>query len=143
MSGRHPMTDDSIFTRWMRLEMGKLNDGIVSERKSLAKLLTEKRPASRTKSGKEHIFDRSVLQTIGEKIPQGLHGKLKLPILFFSDTKVPDSCYLNDPHALEVLQILGELSGMRRMQQGKLWVGKSIAYAIMKKYPTVVQIAMR
>ncbi|WP_319506224.1 DUF61 family protein [uncultured Methanolobus sp.] len=143
MSGKHPMTDDSIFTRWMRLEIGKLNDGIVSECKSLAELLTEEKPASRTKSGKEHTFDRSVLQTMDEKLPLDLHGKLKLPILFFSDTKVPDSCYLNDSYSLEALQIHGELSKMRRMQQGKIWVGKSIAYAIMKKYPTVVQIAMR
>jgi hypothetical protein len=44
--------------------------------------------------------------------------------------------------ALEALQILGEMSKMRRMQQGKLWIGRSIAYTIMKKYLSVVQIAM-
>lgn len=143
MSGRHPIADDPILTRWMRLEIGKLNDGIVSERKSLAQLLTEERPASRTKAGKEHVFDTTVLLNLGEKLPPECHEKLKLPMIFFSDTKVPDSCYLNDLLALEALQILGELSNMRRMQQGKLWVGKSIAYIIMKKHPTVVQIAMR
>ncbi|MEZ5335665.1 MAG: DUF61 family protein [Methanolobus sp.] len=143
MSGRYPDSDDSIIMRWMRLEIGKLNDGIVSERKSLAQLLSEEKPVSRTKSGKEHFFDVNVLKELSEKVPAGLHDRLKLPIIFFSDTKVPDSCYLNDTVALEALQILGELSDMRRMQQGKLWIGKSIAYAIMKKYPGVIQIAMR
>ncbi|WP_340820072.1 DUF61 family protein [Methanolobus sp. WCC4] len=143
MSDRYPLSNDSILTRWMRLEIGKLNDGIVSERKSLASLLEEEKPVSRTKVGKEHVFDINVLQDLSERLPPDLHGKLKLPIIFFSDTKVPDSCYLNDPDALSALQILGELSEMRQMQQGKMWVGKSIAYAIMRKYPTVVQIAMR
>ncbi|MBN2110410.1 MAG: DUF61 family protein [Methanosarcinaceae archaeon] len=142
MSGRHPMTDDSIIMRWMRVEMGKINEGIVSERKSLSMLLTEERPASRTKSGKEHVFDKDVLKILHEKMPADMQDKLKLPILFFSDAQVPDSCFINDPLALLALQILGELSELRRMQQGKLWVGRSIAYAIMKKYPTVVQISM-
>ncbi|SFM70441.1 DUF61 family protein [Methanolobus profundi] len=143
MSGRYPIADDPILTRWMRLEMGKLNDGIVSERKSLAQLLTGERPVSRTRSGKEHVFDSSALKELSERLPPDLHDKLKLPVIFFSDTKVPDSCYLNDPNALSALQILEELSEMRQMQQGKMWVGKSIAYSIMRKYPTVVQIAMR
>lgn len=143
MSGRYPIADDSILTKWMRLEMGKLNDGIVSERKSLSKLLTEERPVSRTKAGKEHVFDISELKELSERFPPDLHDKLKLPVIFFSDTRVPDSCYLNDPNALSALQILGELSEMRQMQQGRMWVGKSIAYSIMKKYPTLVQIALR
>jgi hypothetical protein len=63
-------------------------------------------------------------------------------MIFFSNPSVPDSCYISDPHALQALQALGDLSGMRRMHQGKLWVGRAIAYSIMKKYPTAVQIAM-
>lgn len=143
MSARYPIADDSILTRWMRMEIGKLNDSIVSERKSLAELLKEEKPASRTKAGKEHDFDISVLKGLDGRLPQDLHDKLKLPIIFFSDTKVPDSCYLNDLNALSALQILGELSEMRQMQQGKIWIGKSIAYSIMRKYPTIVQIALR
>lgn len=141
-SGRIPVSDDSILARWMRVEVGKINDGLVSERKSLAQLLMEERPASRTKSGDEHVFDKDILEELGSKLPTDLHRKLKIPIIFFSDNRVPDSCYLNDPMALEALQILGEMSKLRRMQKGKLWIGRSIAYAIMKKYPGAVQIAM-
>ncbi len=137
------MSDDSILMRWMRVEIGKINEGIVSERKSLAHLLEEDMPTARTKTRNEHVFDKSVLKEISTKIPLNLQHKLRLPLVFFSDIQVPDSCYLNDPLALETLQRLGELSEMRLMQQGKLWVGRSLAYTIMKRYPTVVQIAMR
>ena len=142
MSGRIPASDDSVLMRWMRVEVGKLNDGLVSERKNLAQLLVEEIPASRTKSGDEHVFDKDILEELGNKLPADLHRKLKIPIIFFSDNRVPDSCYLNDPVALQALQILEEMSKMRRMQQGKLWIGRSIAYAIMKKYPGVMQMAM-
>ncbi len=142
MQDRSPIGDDSVLMRWMRTEMNKLNDGIVSERKSLAQLLLEEKPTARTKGGNDHLFDVATLRNLNEKLPKKLHDKLKLPILFFFDNKVTDSCYLNDASALEALQILGDISRLRTMQQGRSWVGRSIAYSIMKKYPTVVQMVM-
>lgn len=142
MQDRRPLGDDSVLMRWMRTEINKINEGIVSDRKSLAQLLLEDKPTAKTKTGKDHFFDTVTLRNLSEKLPKNLHDKLKLPILFFFDNQVPDSCYLNDARALEALQTLGEISRLRTIQQGKLWVGKSIAYSIMKKYPTAVQIVM-
>lgn len=79
---------------------------------------------------------------LGEELAPELRDRLKLPILFFFDFRVEDSCFLNDKHALEALQILSELGEMYRMRQGKVWVGKSMAYSIMRKYPTAIQITM-
>jgi uncharacterized protein (UPF0216 family) len=135
-------SDDDVLMRWMRTEVTKINEGIVTERKSLAQLLQEEKPASRTKTGDEYVFNTEVLEVFKKKLPRELHHKLRLPITFFYSPNVPDSCYLNDSHALHALQVLGELSEMRRMQQGKLWVGRAIAYSIMKKYLTAVQIAI-
>lgn len=142
MQDRSPMGDDSVLMRWMRTEINKINEAIVSERKSLAQLLLEEKPTARTKGGNDHFFDTATLKALSEKLPKNLHDKLKLPILFFFDNQVPDSCYLNDAHALQALQTLGEISRLRTMQQGRSWVGRSIAYSIMKKYPTAVQIVM-
>ena len=142
MQDRYPIGDDSALMRWMRTEINKVNESIVSERKSLSQLLLEEKPTAKTKTGKDHFFDTTTLRNLGEKLPKNLHDKLKVPILFFSDNKVPDSCYLNDAYALEALETLGEISRLRAMQQGRSWVGRSIAYSIMKKYPTVVQIVM-
>lgn len=142
MQDRRPLSDDSVLVRWMRTEINKMNDGIVSERKSLIQLLQEEKPSAKTKAGKDHFFEIATLKKLGEKLPEKLQDKLRLPILFFFDNQVPDSCYLNDAYALEALQALGEISRLRNMQQGRLWVGRSIAYLIMKKYPTAVQIVM-
>ena len=142
MQDRPSTSDDQVFMRWMRLELGKLNKGIVTQRKSLSSLLQEERPASRTRAGDEYLFDREVIDKLGQMLPEEIHAKLRLPILFFYNAKVEDSCYLNDENAVKALQILGEISQMRKFHEGKLWVGKAIAYSIIKKYPTAIQMAM-
>jgi hypothetical protein len=47
-----------------------------------------------------------------------------------------------DETALAALQLLGEVSTLRTFEGGRFWVARPIAYAIMKKYPTAVQIVM-
>ncbi|WP_440951905.1 DUF61 family protein [Methanococcoides sp. FTZ1] len=142
MSGRLPDSDDSILMRWVRVEIGKINKEIVAERKPLSQLLKEDIPSAKTKGGDDHLFDKKVLEVLAEQLPSELHDRLRLPILFFLDNRVEDSSFLNDETAVKALQIMGELSMLRSFEKGKLWVGKSIAYSIMKKYPTVIQIVM-
>ncbi|MBP2030693.1 uncharacterized protein (UPF0216 family) [Methanohalophilus levihalophilus] len=142
MTGRAP-GEDSVFTRWVRGEISKINRGIVADRKTLATLLKEEKPSSKTKDGDDYVFDTKIIKALGDKLPWEVRERLKLPILFFTDIKVDDSCFLNDKTALKAFQILGELGEKREFHDGKVWVGKSIAYSILKKYPTVVQIAMR
>ncbi|MDI6720185.1 MAG: DUF61 family protein [Methanomicrobiales archaeon] len=136
------MTDDAVFLRWMRTELGRINRGIVSERKTLEDLLQEVKPASRTRGGEEHLYRRDVLQRLGEALPKDLHGRLRLPILFYFDTEVSDSAYLTDRTAAQALQELGELSPLRTFRDGRLWVSRAIVYAILQKYPTAVQTVM-
>jgi uncharacterized protein (UPF0216 family) len=126
--------------RWMALEMGKINDGVVAERKRLSELIRDVKPASVTRGGKEFPFDKKILQILGEKLPVSLHTRLKLPVIFYFDSMVADSFLLTDAAALEALQGLGELSDMRELIGGRLWVGRAIVYAIMRKYPSVIQI---
>lgn len=142
MSGRLPDSDDSGLMRWMRSEVGKINKEIVAERKPLSQLLGEEIPSSKTKSGNEHLFNKETLSVLEGGLPEEHHGRLRLPILFFLDNRVEDSCFLNDENAVKALQIMGELSKSRCLNKGKLWVGKSIAYSIMRKYPTAIQIVM-
>jgi uncharacterized protein (UPF0216 family) len=139
---RPPVSDESVLMRWMALEMGKINDGVVALRRRLSELLSEDHPLSVTRNGSEFAFDREVIRTLGENLPQRLHPLLKLPVIFFFDSTVPDSCALTDEVALEAFQILGELSRFREFTGGKLWVGRAIVYAIMRKYPTAIQIMM-
>jgi uncharacterized protein (UPF0216 family) len=140
----HPprITDESVLVRWMGLEIAKINEGVVLQRKSLAILLTEKDPVSVTKKGETFHFDPSVIAMLGKTLAEDLQRQLKLPVLFYSTPDVPDSCMCPDETALAALQLLGEVSALRTFEDGRFWISRPIAYAIMKKYPTVLQIVM-
>ena len=142
MPDRPSAGDESILLRWMRLEIGRINDGIVSERKRLSRLLSEEHPSSITKGGSEYGFNPDTLHRLGEALPGELQRRLRLPILFYFDSTVPDSLFLADEAAMQALQNLGEISPLRRMQGGRLWIAKPLVYAIMNRYPTAMQIVM-
>jgi len=140
----HPprITDEFVLSRWMSMEIGKINEGLVRDRKPLADLLLEQTPSAITKKGEPYSFDRSVLALLGQKLPGELHRRLRLPILFFMSPDVPDSCWCMDPAAFDALVHLGEISSMRLLQDGKFWVSRAIVYAILQRYPTAVQLVM-
>jgi uncharacterized protein (UPF0216 family) len=142
MAYRPRPDDEGVLRRWMSIEMGKINDGIVAERKRLSTLLAEEKPSSVTRGGKAYAFDRAVIRGLGEALPDRIRDRLRLPILFFFVLDVRDSYYLNDETAVRALQLLGEIGEMREMHEGRLWVGRAIALAIMRRYPTAVQIAI-
>lgn len=140
MTFRPPVSDESVLMRWMALEMGRINDGVVAERKRLSELLRDATPSSITRGGKEFVFNKSTIELLGKKLPVSLHSRLKLPVIFYFDSTVADSFLLTDAAALESLQELGELSDLRELIAGRLWVGRAIVYAIMRKYPGIIQI---
>jgi len=131
-----------VLTRWMGMEIARIHDSVVGGRKTLASLLAEGSPQGRTKGGGEYHFSRETLATLAGRLPEEIKGTLKLPILFFFDMDVRDSCYLRDETAVEALRLLGDLGEGRRVTEGRLWVARAIAYDISRKYPTAVQFAM-
>jgi uncharacterized protein (UPF0216 family) len=137
------LSDESVLRKWLTIEMGRINDGVVIERPPLSLLMESARPTAITRGGKEYHFGADELRRLEEKLPPGLKEKLRLPILFYFDSNVGDSCFLADTIALEALQALGELSSMRTMNGGKLWVGRAIVYSLIRRYPTAIQIMMR
>lgn len=126
----------------MRMELGKINDGIVAERKPLARLLLEERPVSVTRGGKEYVFKKEVLEALSKKLQENIREKLKLPVILYFSADVPDSCLLSDDTALKAFQALGDLSELREMENGRLWIGKALAFSLVRTYPTAVQIMM-
>ncbi|WP_235809557.1 DUF61 family protein [Methanofollis ethanolicus] len=142
MAYRPNIDDESVLRRWMGIEAGRINDALVAERKTLARLLDEKVPSSTTKGGKEYAFDREVIRTLGDRLPPEMHDRLWLPIVFSFSPEVRDSFYLRDGTALLALKTLGELGAMREFHEGRLWVSNAIVYAMMSKYPTVIQIGI-
>ncbi len=135
------MYDDRVLQRWLRLEAGRMNDGVAAERPTLAALLESGRPVSVTRGGDEYRYDPAVLQAIADRLPAGLARRLHLPILCFASMDVPDSCAVTDRYAFEALQALGEISALREFRDGRVWIGRAIAYGLVAKYPTAVQVA--
>jgi hypothetical protein len=142
MTYRPRITEESVLTRWMGMEIARINDGIVAGRRSLAALLSEEDPKAVTRGGGEYHFSRETLTALGSRLPGKTRADLKLPILFFLDMDVRDSCYLADETAVEALRALGDLGEGRKATGGRLWVARALAYAIARKYPTAVQFTM-
>ena len=142
MTRRPRITEDSVLTRWMGMEIARINDGVVAGRKTLSALLVEENPTARTKGGGEYHFRRETLTTLGERLDEGTREALKLPVIFFFSMDVRDSCYLTDGIAVKALQALGDLGEGRRLTNRRLWVARAIAYAIARKYPTAIQFAV-
>ena len=136
------ITDESVLTRWMGIEVAKMNEGLVQQRERLSVLLTEKEPVSVTKKGDTYHFDPAVIRALGSALPEDLRRKIRLPVLFYMSPDTPGSCSCPDEAALAALQILGEVSTLRTFTGDRFWVSRPIVYAIMKKYPTAVQIVM-
>jgi len=140
----HPprITDESVLARWMSMEIGKINEGVVRDRKPLSLLLDEEIPRATTKNGELYSFDRCVIEGLGKGLPAELHRRLRLPMLFLMSPEVPDSCWCADAAEFESLTTLGEISRLGTMVEGRFWVSRAIAYAIARKYPTAVQLVM-
>lgn len=126
----------------MSIEIGKINEGVVRDRKTLFRLLEEETPCATSKNNEPYFFDRKVIAALGKVLPDELHTRFRLPLLFFMSPEVPDSCWCADAAAFEALILLGEISRLRTMEGGKFWVSRAIAYAIAGRYPTAVQIVM-
>jgi len=142
MTHRPRITEESVLTRWMGMEIARINDSIVVGRRSLSELLSEEDPKAVTRGGGEYHFSRETLAALEGRLPEEIRGALKLPILFFFDVDVRDSCFLADGTAVEALRALGDLGEGRKVTGGRLWVARAIAFAIARKYPTAVQFAM-
>jgi len=81
----HPprITDESVLARWMSMEIGKINEGVVRDRKILSRLLDEEIPSATTKNGEPYFFDGNVIAALGKGLPGELHTRLRLPDAFF------------------------------------------------------------
>ena len=54
----HPprITDESVLARWMSMEIGKINEGVVRDRKPLSLLLDEENPSCNHKKWRTVFF---------------------------------------------------------------------------------------
>src|SRR2546430_14458828 len=75
-----PVVAPGSIDRWMSFELGRLNAGLVVEKKSLARLLAEPDPACRTREGDAHPFDRTALERLAFLLHPDEAQKPPLPL---------------------------------------------------------------
>jgi hypothetical protein len=85
----------SLSAGWV-FQIAKMNEGVVSKRKTLAALLSEKDPVSVTKKGEIYHFDPTVIATLGKALQEDLQRRFWLPVLFYSSPDVPDCTQATD-----------------------------------------------
>ncbi len=136
------LENERALHKWISRECKNLNKNLVTEQLTLSKLLKMKEPKTLTKTGDEYLFDLSTLQKLSQATPVMFHNRLKLPIYFYNDLRVKDSCFLVDEVAAKVLKSTNDLDSMYDFLNDKLWVSKPIANDIAIKYPTLIQFVI-
>ena len=99
---RYPprISEEPVLTRWMNLEIEKINEGMVRDRKSLSALLQEKTPAQPQRKENSIASAGRSLPPLG-RAPGRPAPQPQAPDTFFMTPDVPDSCRCMDKEPLE------------------------------------------
>ena len=127
--------------RWISFELGRINAGLVTERKSLAALRNEIRPACRTREGDEHPFDPEALERLASVLTPDEQQGLRLPVTLFISGDRGDEAYLTDPIAAKALRDLEEFGSAFPLREGRMHVPHSLALEVVRKSGRTLQLA--
>lgn len=126
--------------KWLKFEAKWLHESLIIRRKSLEELLRDDEPSCMTKDNRKHVFNKDVLQRIGQILPQVKHSKFMLPINIYIDMKVENQCYIEDENAADVLRELEDFGQAYRYMNGRMWLPLSLAAELVGKHKTVIQM---
>lgn len=128
--------------KWLKFEFQNLNKNLVKKQILLADLLRMDVPKTVTRDGEKYFFDITSLERFSKAIPAIYQRKLLLPILFYKDLRVKDSCFLSDDIAIKALQKTNDLDPLYQTSENKFWMSRPIAHDIARKYPTLFQFVI-
>src|SRR5438874_202688 len=122
--------EDPTVERWMALEMARLRESLVAATRPVSDLAREERPATTTRGGAAHAFDREVVRRIHDALSPLERRRVRLPVTFYVEHELPEDAYVSDEAALTLLQKLGELAPSSQLRDGRAWIGHARARAI-------------
>lgn len=135
------MASPGAIDRWISLELGRLNAGLVVERKSLARLRAEPRPACVTREGGEHPFDRGALDRLAAVLTPAEAEALRLPILLYATGDLEDHVVLSEELAAKALRALEDYGAAFPFRGGKMYLPHSLAVDLVRRSGGTVQLA--
>ncbi len=135
------MASPGTIDRWISLELGRINAGLVVERKSLASLRSETHPACRTRDGESHPFERGALDRLAAVVTPKEADALRLPIILFATGDVEDHVYVSDELAAKALRALEKFGAAFPFREGRMYLPHSLAVDLMRRSGGTVQLA--
>lgn len=128
------------FDRWVAFELGRLNAGLVTEKKSLARLLEEPEPACRTRDGDLHPFEPQALARFAAVLSQDEAATLRLPLtlLVLGDS---DEARLTDEIGAKALKTIETFDRAFPFREGRMALPHSLAVDLVRRHGGVLQLA--
>lgn len=127
--------------RWISFELGRLNAGLVVEKKSLARLRSEARPACRTREGDEHPFEPEILARYASVLSAEHWEALRLPITLLVSGDLQDSAVLADELAAETIRRIEGFGTAFAYRDGRMILPHALALDIVRRHGGAVQLA--
>jgi hypothetical protein len=128
------------FDRWISLELGRLNAGLVVEKKSLASLLREPEPACRTREGDPYPFDRQALARLAAVLTIDEADRLRLPLTLMVRGE-SDDAILTDELGAKALRTLERFDRAFAVREGRMALPHSLAVDLVRRHGGVLQLA--
>lgn len=135
------MASPGTIDRWISLELGRINAGLVVERKTLASLRAEAHPACRTREGESHPIERAALDRLAAVVTSKEADVLRLPILLLATGDVEDHVYVSDELAAKALRVLEKFGAAFPFREGRMYLPHSLAVDLMRRSGGTVQLA--
>ncbi len=130
--------DDEVLRRWLNLEGGKVNMGLVAQQVALSRLIAMDEPKAAARDGTVHDFDTDAVARLHEMCPILLRHQLRLPITVWEPSDVAGDSYVEDPAAVAFLVQTGAVATAPR--DGRLWMASRLWRAVMDRWPTCFQV---
>ncbi len=139
-AGRSVATPGAV-DRWIALELGRINAGLVVQRKTLAQLRAEPRPACKTREGEEHAFEPAALDRLAAVLAPAEAEALRLPITLFATGELEEHVYVAEELAAKALRTLEKYGAAFPFREGRMYLPHSLAIDLVHRSGGTVQLA--
>ncbi len=129
--------EEGRFKKVISSQMQSLNTGMVSQRKSIKKLLDEKDPSVKKRDGEIHAFKKDHLEEVDENVPIHKKDELKLPIIVYNEPSLDQSFVKNKVEG-EVIKGMGDFR-RKKINREKIWFSKPLVAELIREYDDIFQ----
>lgn len=135
------MASPGAIDRWISLELGRINAGLVVERKSLARLRAEAHPACTTREGGEHAFAKDALDRLAAVLTPAEAESLRLPITLFATGDLEEHVYVAEEVAAKALRSMERFGAAFPFREGRMYLPHSLAVDLVHRGGGTLQLA--